>query len=63
MAYGKILVTCPLNWGTEERIGQSILEKAVSSYFFPVYEIEEGITTMTQNLEIERFHCRVGWWT
>jgi pyruvate ferredoxin oxidoreductase alpha subunit len=53
LAFGKILITCPLNWGSEERMGQEILELAVDSCFFPVYEIEEGITTLTFDPEVE----------
>ena len=53
LVYGKILISCPLNWGAEERMGQEILELAVDSCFFPVYEIEEGITTLSHNPELE----------
>ncbi|MDP4085728.1 MAG: thiamine pyrophosphate-dependent enzyme [Bacillota bacterium] len=49
--YGKILITCPLNWKSEDRYGTVILEKAVNSCFFPLYEVEQGITTITYNPE------------
>ena len=45
--YGKILITCPLNWKTNEAEGTSILEKAVNCNFFPLYEIENSITNLT----------------
>jgi pyruvate ferredoxin oxidoreductase alpha subunit len=49
--YGKILITCPLNWKSEDRYGTVIMENAVNSCFFPLYEIEQGITTITYNPE------------
>lgn len=45
--YGKILITCPLNWKTDEKEGSTILEKAVNCNFFPLYEIENGKTNIT----------------
>lgn len=49
--YGKLLMTCPLNWRTEEQYGTKIMEAAVNSCFFPLYEIENGCTTITYNPE------------
>ncbi|WML43497.1 thiamine pyrophosphate-dependent enzyme [Neobacillus sp. PS3-40] len=49
--YGKILITCPLNWKSDDRYGTVILEKAVNSCFFPLYEVEQGQTTITYNPE------------
>jgi pyruvate ferredoxin oxidoreductase alpha subunit len=51
LVYGKILITCPLNWLSEEKEGSTIIGAAVESCFFPLYEIEEGITTITYNPE------------
>ncbi|WP_126428398.1 thiamine pyrophosphate-dependent enzyme [Brevibacillus marinus] len=51
MVYGKILITCPLNWLSEEQQGTKILEGAVNSCFFPLYEVEQGVTTITYNPE------------
>lgn len=45
--YGKLLITCPLNWKSKEEEGGLILEKAVNCDFFPLYEIENGITHLT----------------
>jgi pyruvate ferredoxin oxidoreductase alpha subunit len=50
-AYGKILITCPLNWKTEDRLGQKIVKTAVDSCFFPLYEIENGVTNITYDPE------------
>jgi len=49
--YGKLLITCPLNWKTEDRFGTKIVEAAVNSCFFPLYEVENGITSITYNPE------------
>ncbi|MEC0181773.1 thiamine pyrophosphate-dependent enzyme [Paenibacillus peoriae] len=49
--YGKILSACPLNWKSEDRLGTSIVGAAVESCFFPLYEIEQGSTTITYNPE------------
>ncbi|WP_199614345.1 thiamine pyrophosphate-dependent enzyme [Paenibacillus alkalitolerans] len=51
MVYGKILITCPLNWLSEEKDGQTIIDNAVNSCFFPLYEVENGVTTITYNPE------------
>lgn len=51
LVYGKILITCPLNWLSEEKEGSTIIGAAVESCFFPLYEIEEGVTTITYNPE------------
>lgn len=49
--YGKILITCPLNWKSEDRFGTTIMEAAVNSCFFPLYEVEQGQTTITYDPE------------
>lgn len=51
MVYGKLLTACPLNWSSEEKDGLGILQKAVDSCFFPIYEIEEGLTTLSYDPE------------
>ena len=50
---GKILITCPLNWKSDDRYGQTIIEAAVNSNFFPLYEVEQGETTITYDPEGE----------
>jgi pyruvate ferredoxin oxidoreductase alpha subunit len=45
--YGKIFSACPLNWRSADKDGTKILEAAVNCNFFPLYEIEQGITTLT----------------
>ena len=51
LAFGKILVTCPLNWGSEEKHGLEILQRATDCCFFPIYEIENGLTTISYDPE------------
>jgi pyruvate ferredoxin oxidoreductase alpha subunit len=47
LVYGKMLIACPLNWLSEERLGTKIVQTAVDACFFPLYEIEQGVTTIT----------------
>ena len=53
MAYGKSLSACPLIWRSEERLGREVVEAAVDSLFFPLYEVERGITAITYDPEAE----------
>src|SRR5690606_40326517 len=50
-AYGKILIACPLNWRSDESMTTEILQAAVNSCFFPLYEIEKGKTRITYDPE------------
>lgn len=47
MVYGKILSFCPLNWRTDDDAAQPVLQAAIDSCFFPLYEVEHGHTTIT----------------
>lgn len=49
LVYGKILITCPLNWKSDEKDGSTILSAAVNCNFFPLYEVENGVTNITYN--------------
>ncbi|MBP2019395.1 pyruvate ferredoxin oxidoreductase alpha subunit [Symbiobacterium terraclitae] len=51
LAYGKLLIACPLNWLSEERLGTKIVQAAVDCNFFPLYEVERGITRLTYDPE------------
>ncbi len=51
LAYGKLLSACPLNWKSKDEDGRDIVELAVNSNFFPLYEVERGITTITYDPE------------
>ncbi|MHA6531128.1 thiamine pyrophosphate-dependent enzyme [Paenibacillus sp. BAC0078] len=52
-AYGKLLCACPLNWRTSDHSGHDLVKAAVDSCFFPLYEIEQGITNITYNPELK----------
>ncbi|BAU28928.1 pyruvate ferredoxin oxidoreductase alpha subunit [Aneurinibacillus soli] len=62
LAYGKILIACPLNWKSPDEEGQSIVEAAVNSCFFPLYEVERGVTTITHDPEAKGKRIEVGDW-
>jgi len=47
LVYGKILSYCPLNWRTTDDATEPVLQAAIDSCFFPLYEIEHGHTTLT----------------
>lgn len=51
LVYGKILISCPLNWKAKDSEGSAIVGTAVNSCFFPLYEVENGVTTITYNPE------------
>ncbi len=52
LVYGKVLSFCPLNWRTTDDAAAEVLQSAVDSCFFPVYEVEKGITTITYDPDI-----------
>ncbi|MEE4218219.1 MAG: thiamine pyrophosphate-dependent enzyme [Xanthomonadales bacterium] len=52
LSYGKILSFCPLNWTTTDDAAESVLQVAIDSLFFPIYEVERGITTITYDPEL-----------
>ncbi|MDF2717000.1 MAG: pyruvate synthase, partial [Paenibacillus sp.] len=62
LVYGKILITCPLNWLSEDQEGTNIIDAAVSSNFFPLYEVENGITNITYNPEEKNKKVSVADW-
>lgn len=49
--YGKILIACPLNWKSPDEQGTKIIETATNTCFFPIYEVENGVTTITYDPE------------
>lgn len=51
MAYVKALSACPLNWNSQPQIQRSVIQAAVDSCYHPLYEMEQGITTITYNPE------------
>jgi pyruvate ferredoxin oxidoreductase alpha subunit len=51
LVYGKILSFCPLNWRTADDAAQPVLQAAIDSCFFPLYEVDHGHTTLTYDPE------------
>ncbi len=46
-AYIKCLSACPLNWGDKPNGERRVIEAAVNCCYFPLYEIERGITSLS----------------
>jgi pyruvate ferredoxin oxidoreductase alpha subunit len=51
LVYGKVLSYCPLNWLAPDNKGRENIEMAVNTCFFPLYEVDHGITTITYDPE------------
>jgi pyruvate ferredoxin oxidoreductase alpha subunit len=49
--FGRFFSVCPLNWGADPAKGFRIVENAVKSCLFPLYEVERGITKLNYNPE------------
>jgi pyruvate ferredoxin oxidoreductase alpha subunit len=50
-AYIKAISACPLNWNDKPATERRVIEAAVNSCYFPLYEIENGVTKLTYNPE------------
>ena len=60
--YGKILSFCPLNWRTADDAAQPVLQAAIDTCFFPLYEVEHGHTTLTYDPDAtDRRHPVADW--
>jgi pyruvate ferredoxin oxidoreductase beta subunit len=46
-AFLNVLTNCPLGWGHEPRVGIHVLDAAVNSCFWPLYEVVEGEFRLT----------------
>lgn len=51
MAYLKALSACPLNWGDKPSTERKVIQAGVDCCYFPLYEIERGITKITYDPE------------
>lgn len=49
--YLKALSACPLNWADVPSQERKVIQAAVDCGYFPLYEIEEGVTTINYNPE------------
>jgi pyruvate ferredoxin oxidoreductase alpha subunit len=62
LVYGKILSFCPLNWRTTDDAAQPVLQAAIDSCFFPLYEVEHGHTTLSYDPDASGRRRPVGDW-
>lgn len=51
MAYVKALSACPLNWNDKPETEREVISAAVDCCFFPLYEVEQGITRLNYDPE------------
>ncbi len=51
MAYVKALSACPLNWGDKPSTERNVIAAAVDCCYHPLYEIENGVTTLNYDPE------------
>ncbi len=61
-AYLKCLSACPLNWGDKPSTERKVIAAAVDSCYFPLYEVERGITTLTYDPEAKGKKIPVSDW-
>ena len=50
-AYVKAISACPLNWNDKPATERKVIEAAVNSCYFPLYEIEQGVTRLSYDPE------------
>lgn len=50
-AYVKAISACPLNWNDPPNKERRVIEAAVNCCYFPLYEVERGITTLSYDPE------------
>ena len=59
-AYVKCLSACPLNWGDRTNLERKVIAAAVDSCYFPLYEIERGVTYLSYDPEAKGKKISVG---
>jgi pyruvate ferredoxin oxidoreductase beta subunit len=50
-AFLNVLTDCPVGWGHEPRISKQVVDAAVESGFWPLYEVEDGVYRLTYRPE------------
>ncbi len=61
-AYLKALSACPLNWNDKPDTERSVIAAAVDCCYFPLYEIERGITELNYNPDTAKKRIPVTEW-
>ena len=62
MVYLKSLSACPLNWGDDPRYERDVIDAAVQCCYHPLYEIEQGITSLNYDPEQKGKKIGIGEW-
>lgn len=62
LAYVKLLSACPLSWRSKEQLGTQVMRAAVDCNFFPIYEVEQGITTINYDPESRKRRVPLSDW-
>ena len=50
-AYMKAISACPLNWNDKPATERRVIEAAVNCCYFPLYEVEQGVTRLSYDPE------------
>ncbi len=50
-AYVKAISACPLNWNDKAATERKVIEAAVNCCYFPLYEVEQGVTKLSYDPE------------
>ena len=61
-AYVKCMSACPLNWGDRPNTERKVISAAVNSCYFPLYEVEKGITSLSFDPEAKNKKIPVSDW-
>lgn len=61
-AYIKCMSACPLNWGDRPNTERKVISAAVNSCYFPLYEVEKGITSLSFDPETKNKKIPVSDW-
>lgn len=61
-AYVKAISACPLNWSDSPNKERSVIATAVDSCYFPLFEIEQGITSLSYDPEKSKKKIPVSDW-
>ncbi len=61
-AYVKALSACPLNWNDKPATERKVIEAAVNCCYFPLYEVERGITTLSYDPSASGKKIQVAEW-
>ncbi|MEW6202951.1 MAG: thiamine pyrophosphate-dependent enzyme [bacterium] len=60
--FAKILSACPLNWRIKDSECRKVLQAFIDCCFFPIYEVEHGITTLNYDPEEKKKRIPVVEW-